>query len=87
MRKKNLGIFVIEDEKYPIKNSVYNFVKSYLHDKEYVKWVESDQPNIKFGVQLDEMNETRVVCRRLKEMLNNSRIGKEVVKNLDLESI
>jgi hypothetical protein len=85
--KENLGIFVIEDKKYPIKISVYNFVKSYLHDKEYVKWVESDQPDIKFGVQLDGVNETRIVCRRLKEMLNNSQIGKEVVSNLELESI
>lgn len=87
MKSENLGIFVIEGEKYPIKNCVYNFVKSYLHRKEYVVWVESDEPNIRFGIRLNNMNETRVVCRRLKEMLTNSNIGEKVVRSLELESV
>lgn len=87
MESKNLGVFVIDNKKYPIKNCVYSFVKSYLHNKEYIIWVESDEPDIKFGIQSHNMSETRVVCRRLKEMLNNSDIGKKVVNSLGLESI
>lgn len=87
MKSENLGIFVIEDKKYPIKNCVYKFVKSYLHQREYVVWAESDEPNIRFGIRLNNMNETRVVCRRLKEMLTNSNIGEKVVRSLELESV
>lgn len=87
MQSENLGVFKVDGEKYPIKQNVYNFVKSYLHEKEYVKWVYSDEPNIKIGIKSDVMKETKTVCRKIKEMLNGTEIGHQVVRKLDLESI
>lgn len=87
MKSENLGVFNMDGEKYPIKQNVYKFVKSYLHEKDYVQWVYSDEPNIKMGIKSDVMKETKTVCRRIKEMLSGTEIGFQVVKELDLESI
>lgn len=85
MKENTPGVFEIDNELYQVKPCVYNFVKKYLYKKEHIQWVKCDQPNIKYGVETKD--ETKVISRRIKAFLDNTEIGRKVVKKFRLKSI
>jgi len=86
VNQNNTGIFSINEYSYPITQEVYTEIQSYLYNQENVEWVEKDAPYIKYGIKTDE-NEIKSIKRLARSILNNSDIGKHIVKETSIEPL